>query len=239
MNSPSMFYSEYVFTSLKKVDQKFIDLELHLKRLEFQIINYYSIDDVTSLLSDIRSELLSLNDGDLRVRINVFSKDRESIYQENFRESDLKFSLNVSKLKNKREKVKLKTFSFYQDQKLSDFKLPNYSASFYLKRLAKKENFDDILYISQNNEIIESSTSNIIFRIDEEWVTSKLCIYKGLSRQKLIESKKVILKDIKISDLDKATDAVLINSIEDFVVVEAIDNKNTFSNKNILELFNE
>lgn len=239
MNSPSLLYSEYIFTSLKKVDARFVDLDLHLKSLKRQVEEYYCVLSVESLMNELKSQLLNLDASNLRVRINVFAKDREEIFKDSFTESDLMFSLNTSELKPKRQKLNLKTFIYCQDQVLSKFKLPNYSSSFYLKRLAQKENYEDILYVSPSNEILESSTSNIVFRIDGEWVTSKLCIYEGISRQKLINSNKIKEQAIQLDDLDKATDAYLINSIEGFVAVKSINNKYFFNNENAMELFDE
>lgn len=239
MNSPSILYSEYIFTSLKKINSEFIDLELHLDKLEKQILDYYFISSAKKLISEIKSQLFKIEQSSLRVRVNIFAKDRPQIFKETFVESDLEFSLNTSELKEKRKPVRLKTFSFYQDQILSKFKLPNYSASFYLKRLAQRESFDDILYISQNNEVIESSTSNVVFKIDGEWFTSNLCIYMGISRQKLLTSNKIKERDIILEDLKKASDAFLINSIEGHVAVDSINNKYFFSNKNSMELFDE
>lgn len=239
MDSPKDLYSEYLFTSFKKVDGKLVDLKLHLDKLKDQVQNYYFLSGLDELFLNIQNEVEANNESNIRFRVNVFSIKRDSIFCDQFNKDDLEYNIISSKLLPRRAEVSLKTFNFYQDQTLVNFKLPNYAASFYLKRLAKNDGFDDILYLTPASEVLEASTSNIVFKINDLWVTPKACIYNGITRGKLITSKKLVQRKIELCELAKATDAYLINSIEEFVRVKSIDDKYFFKNEDYLEVFDE
>jgi len=238
MGSPMDLYSEYLFVTLKKVNEQIQDLELHLSRFESQINKYYFLTDSKSFLTKIKNEILKLNCDNSRIRINVFARDRDILLEENFCIEDLNFEFDIKALTSPREFVVAKFVLGQNSGELENLKLANYSGAFFLKRLALQDGFNEIIFKTNDNEVLEASTSNLILKIRDKWLTPKRFIYKGVTRQKLVDSSKVKESIIYQTDLSHCTDAVLVNSIEGVVPVKSIGDYQ-FNNQDLWELNDE
>jgi 4-amino-4-deoxychorismate lyase len=116
---------------------------------------------------------------------------------------------------NKRE---IKSFKLLVDNKI------NYSRK-YLNRddldklYEKKDDCDEVIII-KNNIVTDTSIANIAIYYENTWITSKNCLLKGTTRDRLINDKILIEKDITVQMLKKATKIALMNAMIDFDVKE-------------------
>ena len=83
------------------------------------------------------------------------------------------------------------------------------------KLYAQRGDCDDILIIKQNN-VTDSSISNIVFRAGNDWLTPFHPLLKGTMRQKLIDENKIRPEKILESDIRSFTSFKLINSMMEF-----------------------
>ena len=117
----------------------------------------------------------------------------------------------------------------YKKREISSFKLIfddeiNYSKK-YLNRekldnlFSKKENCDEIIII-KNKIVTDTSIANIAIFYENMWITSKNCLLKGTTRNRLLEEKFLIEKDISVEMLRKASTIALMNAMIDFDIKE-------------------
>jgi branched-chain amino acid aminotransferase len=81
--------------------------------------------------------------------------------------------------------------------------------------LAQQEAFDESLLFNNSNQITETATANVIFRIDSEWVTPPLSagILPGVMRALAIEKCGVKVASIHISQIPEITSGLLVSSL--------------------------
>jgi len=117
----------------------------------------------------------------------------------------------------------------YKKREISSFKLIfddeiNYSKK-YLNRekldnlFSKKENCDEIIII-KNKIVTDTSIANIAIFYENMWITSKNCLLKGTTRNRLLEEKFLIEKDISVEMLRKGSTIALMNAMIDFDIKE-------------------
>ena len=83
----------------------------------------------------------------------------------------------------------------------------------------KKENCDEIIIV-KNSIVTDTSIANIAIYYENSWVTSKNCLLKGTTRDRLIEEKKLIEKDISLEMLKNTSHIALMNAMIDFFVIK-------------------
>ena len=74
---------------------------------------------------------------------------------------------------------------------------------------------DDVLLVNLDGEVTESTIANVIVRIDGTWVTPPLasgCL-PGVMRRVLLEAGEITEAPVLVSDLDRAEELALINSV--------------------------
>ena len=87
------------------------------------------------------------------------------------------------------------------------------------KLFEKRAEFDEIIII-KNKIVTDTSIANIAIFYENMWITSKNCLLAGTTRNRLIEEKKLIEKDICISMLKKASKIALMNAMIGFDIKE-------------------
>jgi 4-amino-4-deoxychorismate lyase len=116
---------------------------------------------------------------------------------------------------NKRE---IKTFKLIFDDEISYSK--KYLDRKYLDKLYEnKDEFDEIIII-KNKIITDTSIANIAIFYENTWITSRNCLLQGTTRNRLIEEKKILEKDISVSMLKKASKIALMNAMIGFDIKE-------------------
>jgi 4-amino-4-deoxychorismate lyase len=83
------------------------------------------------------------------------------------------------------------------------------------KLFEQKENSDEIIIV-KNGVITDTSIANIAIFYENIWITSKNCLLKGTTRNRLIEEKKLVEKDINLKMLKSASNLALMNAMIGF-----------------------
>ncbi|MEA3353731.1 MAG: aminotransferase class IV [Campylobacterota bacterium] len=87
------------------------------------------------------------------------------------------------------------------------------------KLFEKTEGCDDIIIVT-NGLLTDTTIANIAVKLDGVWYTPKTPLLKGTTRARLLESKKLVEKDIDIEFLKKADKFALMNAMIDFKIIE-------------------
>ena len=218
-------YGDGFFETIRIVNGKPIFIERHFKRIVIGLkhlkINYSKKFNL-NFLSDNISELININNikNGGKIKVYIF---RSGMGTYKPTTNDICFIIESLKVENNLYKLNHKGFlvDVFKDYKkqinyLSSFKSSS-SLLYVLASLHTIDNqLDDSLILNENNEIIESSNSNIFILLDNKIITPPLnsgCI-SGIMRIELMN----IINDIGFTVLERkiVTDD-LLNSKEIFL----------------------
>ncbi|MDG1439747.1 MAG: aminotransferase class IV [Flavobacteriales bacterium] len=218
-------YGDGFFETIRIVNGKPIFIERHFKRIVIGLkhlkINYSKKFNL-NFLSDNISELININNikSGGKIKVYIF-RSGMGTYKPST--NDICFIIESLKVENNLYKLNHKGFlvDVFKDYKkqinyLSSFKSSS-SLLYVLASLHTIDNhLDDSLILNENNEIIESSNSNIFILLDNKIITPPLnsgCI-SGIMRIELMN----IINDIGFTVLERkiVTDD-LLNSKEIFL----------------------
>ncbi len=179
--------------SIKVEDQKIFLKELHQKRMNDTFSHYGKVCTI-----DIFSLFLDLE------------HDENGLYK--FRiEYDLENQFNTQLIP-------------YATSELDDFELVidneiNYSFKSgdrtQLQKLKDKSHADEVIIV-KNNQITDTSYSNLLFLKDKTWFTSKSYLLNGVMRQNLLQLKKIKETEITLDNIKEFTHFQMINALNDF-----------------------
>ena len=116
------------------------------------------------------------------------------------------------------EKREIKSFKLIMDDKISYSK--KYLNRDALDKLFEKRDACDEVIIIKNNIVTDTSIANIAIYYENTWITSKNCLLKGTTRDRLINDKILIEKDITVEMLKEATKIALMNAMIDYDIKE-------------------
>ena len=117
----------------------------------------------------------------------------------------------------------------YKKREINSFKLIfddeiSYSKK-YLNRenleslFLKKEDCDEIIII-KNGIVTDTTIANIAILYEDIWITSKNCLLNGTTKNRLLEEKFLLEKDITLEMLKKASKIALMNAMIGFDIKE-------------------
>lgn len=117
----------------------------------------------------------------------------------------------------------------YKKREINTFKLIFDDEVFYSKKyldrssldklFENKEDCDEIIII-KNKIVTDTSIANIAIYYENIWITSKNCLLEGSTRNRLIDEKILIEKDITVKMLKNASKIALMNAMIDFDIKE-------------------
>ena len=207
------------FTTFKCVNAKIIDLDLHLKRLEFSL-KENKLEFPQREYSKILENLLNMNNlQDARFKLMIFRHDNE-----------LNIWLQCLPLTINMQPKVLQVYPITRkDEEKYRFKSINYDKNISLNKEAKRRGFDDFLFIDGKMRVLETTFCNIFLATENEICTplSSLPILPGTVRHKILEQRQfgvhqVSEKEIYLEDLPNYRYAFVTNAIHDLVVVKQI-----------------
>lgn len=167
------------------------NLELHQKRINTSREKLFGFTDKLDVESLISQKKFSLKENDLIYKCRVIYSQRVDYIE------FIRYQMRVIK------KIKL-----IENNEIDySFKFENR----IIFRELKREN-DEILII-KNNQITDTSFSNIVFFDGKKWVTPVTCLLNGTMRQSLLQSGKVKEAEIKVGDLKYFKSFKLINAM--------------------------
>ncbi len=179
--------------SIKVEDQKIFLKELHQKRMNDTFLHFGKECKI-----DIYSLFLNLE------------HDEDGLYK--FRiEYDLDNNLKIQMLPYFVSEID--DFELVFDDNI-DYHFKSANRSVFEK--LKKESQGEEIIIVKENQITDTSFSNILFRKDKKWFTPKSYLLNGVMRQNLLASKKIKEAEITIDNIKEFSHFQLINALNDF-----------------------
>lgn len=246
----SFRYGDGFFETVKIIDSKPFLWDFHLQRIfkTASFMGFHLINDFDKILSLNIKELLlknNISEGG-RLRLHFYRKDG-GLYSPAVNDIDYLIeaeSDNNGFLLNEKG-IKLGLFDeiYKPNNKLSNFKLSSAVLYVLASKFAKDNLFDDVILLNSNKRVSEASSSNVFCVFGSKIFTPPLSEspLDGVMRKLLLSpdfnkilSEKYNLKfqekQIELSDLKKADEVFLSNSIAGVKWVENIENK-IFGNK--------
>ena len=179
--------------SIKVEDQKIFLTELHQKRMNETFSNFGKACKI-----DIHSLFLNLEhdeDGLYKFRI-LYDLDNQ------FKTQVLPYAISEHD-----------NFELAIDNEI-DYRLKSADRIQFQKM---KENSDaDEVIIVKDNQITDTSYSNLLFLKDKTWFTPKTYLLNGVMRQHLLASKKIKETEITLDNIKDFSHFQLINALNDF-----------------------
>ena len=186
--------SESFLETIKIVDGEIYNIEYHQKRYE-SVLESLGVYDFKELHAYINPPL----SGIVKCRIVYDAKNLTASYQE-YRKRDIASLKLVYD-----DKIEYDKKSTCRDD---------------IDRLyEKKDTCDDILIV-KNSLISDTSIANVAFYKDGIWYTPKQPLLMGTTRQRLLQSAKIVPKDIAVDELPTYSKVALLNAMIDFDIIQ-------------------
>lgn len=121
------------------------------------------------------------------------------------------------------------TYFPYKKREITSFKIVNCDEIDYSKKYLDREKLDNLfdkkddcdeIIIIKEGIVTDTSIANIAIFYQGNWITSKQCLLKGTVRNRLLEEKRLIEKDINLPMLQSASKIALMNAMIDFDILE-------------------
>lgn len=125
------------------------------------------------------------------------------------------------------EILKVEYFS-YSVRKIESLKIVESDALDYSKKYADRGELDklflqrgecDDILIVVDGCVSDISIANIAFLKEGVWYTPSKPLLKGTTRERLLESKKIVAKEIKVKDIYSYERVALLNAMIDFAII--------------------
>jgi len=179
--------------SIKVEDQKIFLKELHQKRMNATFLHFGKKCKI-----DIHSIFLNLEheeDGLYKFRI-------EYDLENNFKTQIIPYAIS-----------ELDDFELVIDNDINySFKSADRTQ---LQKLKDKSHADEVIIV-KNNQITDTSYSNLLFLKNKIWFTPKSYLLNGVMRQNLLLSKKIKETEITLDNIKEFTHFQIINALNDF-----------------------
>ena len=246
INNRSFLYADGFFESIKVINSICFNLEFHFERIK-KTADFLKmdIDFEFSELKKILESLIIKNaiiGGNLRV---VFYRESEGKYFPE--ENAISFVAEIEKYDNgfffNENGLKLGVFKEMRKDKshFSNYKTTNAAIYVLASIYAKKNIWDDCLLLNSENNIIESSNSNLFLVKEDVIFTSPLkdgCV-DGTMRSFMKSQFDVVEKSITKKDLFLANEVFLTNAMQGVKWIEKFEEKKYQSHKVAKLVFNK
>jgi branched-subunit amino acid aminotransferase/4-amino-4-deoxychorismate lyase len=225
----AIYFGDMLFTTILLSDGKLNHLDRHFRKLQNDLREAYGYE-----LSHCQlQELLQKIDFNRNSRVKLcFSTSGKDFFSNS---SDIIAWVTQSRLLNASSNVSLMTLE--SAPRLSTIKWSSYGDSFLKRKQAIGSGYDDYLGVFRN-EVLETSTSSIVFYNGRDLVTPMSFVYPGISREFLIDEFDVKLRTIKQNEFIDMKGAFIINSISGARKVSKI-NEITYQSEKILDIIQE
>lgn len=229
-NNRAFLYGEAFFETIFGHYDKLPFLKLHHKRIldAIEIFGFEPLNEIEDLhqLKDMIIFLTHKNKvyNSYRVRIIFYRKSGGLYLPQN---KEMEYIIQITKLEKDPLKAPLKSISLgvYTDISknasiISKFKT-NSLLSVFSSRFANQNQLDDVLILNSNNNIVETTNSNIFFLLKDKIVTPPLssgCV-EGIARHIIINNigpelnYKVSEEDVTMDIFNKASEIFTTNAI--------------------------
>jgi branched-chain amino acid aminotransferase len=191
-----------IFETLRTQDGQVAELTRHMRRArKSAAARGIAMPDEEVLRSEIDA-CLTLNPEPLgRLRICI-SENGFVITHDAYEEIETLARLTFHSTSTKAQGEQIKSYPYDWNYSLLDS--------------ARDFGFDDAILFNTANEITETAISNLVFRIEEKWVTPPISagILPGVMRAIAIERCAVTVRNIHISEIPHIDEALLLSSLK-------------------------
>lgn len=195
-----------LFESIFVINGSVQNIEFHQKRFFNSYLKYYGTRPNFALTDPTRiPKKYSIGMYKLRILYNDICKKHEFI--------------NYSKKNINSLKVVFSNDISYQHKYTFRNNLNNL--------FSLKDHCDDVLIV-KNNLITDTSFGNIVFNNGKDWITPKSYLLNGTCRSRLIKTKKIEEREVKVSDLNHFKEFKIINAFRDLEETSASSMKHLF-----------
>lgn len=181
-------------------------------------------------VEDGKMSLIDLHQQRINSTFNFHKKtckmDLYEIFEDiNFKEKELYKLRIIYDLENNFEYDLIK----YIEKQITDFDIVidnniiydfKYENRIVINTLKQTTNADEIIIV-KNNQITDTSYSNLLLLKNDIWYTPKTFLLNGVQRQHLIKSGKVLEKDINLENLSTFSHIQIINALNPFDEMKA------------------
>ncbi len=248
----AFLYGESVFTTIKMENGELKYWDLHFDRLkkgiEFLFGPFLDADGWIPVFKNRLESTVQHEGGDKVIRWTIYRHQARGLRKLNLiSTSDLKIHVAVHPFEPERTSgrmIRLKSCpGILRPHWWPDFlKAGNYLETILAQKYYLNEDFDDLLFLSPNDSVLESSVANIFFVKNNKLYTPETGpnVLDGIMRKKVIEAASDIFEDVyeESTTIEQAykADAVFgTNSIRGIFTISSIDGVEFKTKDEILE----
>lgn len=253
-SSRAFMYGESVFTTMKMVAGKVHHWDEHFDRLrkgiEFLYGPFAEVENWQALLKGQLEARLQSETGDKVLRLTVFQTQVRGLKQRGLNSvHELLVHLSATPLEHKnseRKAMRLRTCPaiIRPDWWPSFLKAGNYLETIVCQRRFLKPEEDDLIFLSPDNKVLESSVANIFILRHNILYTAPPGpnVLEGVMRRKVLEVSKDVFADsveaeTSLEQLLKADAIFGSNSIRGVFLIDQINEHKISTTANVLAQF--
>lgn len=250
----AFLYGESVFTTMRMENGVARDWDMHFDRLkkgaEFVYGPFIDKEDWVTNLRNRLEMKLSEFDGDRVLRITIYREQERGVLRGSFiGSSDLRFHvshsiLDPARFENKSLKLRTCPISPRPHWWPSYLKAGNYLETILCQKIYMQPGDDDVLFLSEEDTILESSVANIFVVRHEKLYTAPTGpnVLDGIMRRKVIRVaeeffKEFIENETTMEQILKADAVFGSNSVRGLFLVDRIDDYEITYNEEFLDKF--
>lgn len=250
----AFLYGESVFTTMRMVGDHLCDWDFHFDRLkrgiEFVYGPFHNPDEwVQTLKAELESRL-ALETGDKVIRLTMFLEQSRGLVRNRvIAVSDLKIHINATPLDPSRltnEALKLRTCPapLRPHWWPSYLKPGSYLATILAQKMYLKDGDDDLLFLSSQDTVLESSVANIFVVRHNKLYTAPLGpqVLDGVMRKKVLNVAhdyfaETIEEESTLEQLYKADAVFGANSVRGLFLIGRVDEHDIAVTDEFLPIF--
>lgn len=247
-------YGESVFTTMRMVDASIQDWEFHFERLvkgiDFLYGPFTDQEDWKMVLKNRLEDKMQDLQGDKVIRLAIYREQTRGLLRIGLLSvSDLRIQISHSALDRERYEnklIKLRTCPVIKRPQWwpSYLKAGNYLETIMSQKMFMKPGDDDILFLSDEDTVLESSIANIFVVRHNKLYTapSGPNVLEGVMRRKLITVSvdyfdEVFESKTTMEQLLKADAVIGTNSVRGLFLVDRIDDYEIIYSEEFLDKF--
>ena len=229
-------FGESVFTSFRTQNSMVQGLRVHIERLYRDFAMCYGLEEVSYLefceeiINPLNlQEKMSANEN-AYFRVTIFSLEEAELKKTEFNLRKFQVDLMIkdlpASLSNEAGSLMLSPSPYGAG--FINCKMGSYAQNLIYKRLAISNGYTDTLFFNENNEVLELTTSNIIFFEKNSIIfVQGLPIFHGITEallKKFLELKNFPYenKKIKLKDIHEGLSGFCLNSVQGIKPIERI-----------------
>ena len=137
------------------------------------------------------------------------------------------FSLSISAYERKNQSLKIRTLDQRVQAGIGPHKKFPYWENLDMVRAAQFDGFDEVLLIDEWGRVGEGATSNYLFHIDGQWVTTpvEVGVLPGVMRQIALDKGLAAIRELSRSDLERVNSMVALSSLRIAVPVSYLNDR--------------